>query len=335
MSFKMFFKSIALVLCACFFCVVLFGCDTPPDGPDEKNSTDKTETLPEGQGNEDLPKEPQKLIYPSYLIPDMATVGEEFSFSVACATTPDGSDAVIKYSVRPGRFLPRGLSLSADGILSGTPLDTAKNALAPLTASADGYLSVNTDVYLAIQSPIEYGVTRFEIEYINLPFLYKPGFGAAVVEPVFKPDTIGELGTSNDFYFAYPYSPTVFGYKINSDKAVSNASFYISLSSEIGNISLNNTSFDIRVNGVSIMTTLEVLGGDSYLVPFQRFLVSSNAQLNEGENIIEIEILENNLLAGVQTGGPAIDYIEFGDLGNAVLSWRPVKWLVNALKDLN
>ena len=268
---------------------------------------------------------PQKLIFEGFTFDEMAMVGDACSYSVATANTPNGESAAITYSVKSGSTLPAGLSLSGLGVLSGTPTTSKKGAYIGVTASANGFTSVSADIYLSIKSPRE-TATRFEMEYVDLTGIVGAGFsGSAREEEMILPDT-AQLGASNGYYLTFTYSPMLLVYRINSDKAVTNASLWIGLSSEIGNITLDKTTFDIQVNKVSVISSFEVEGGDSIFIPFQRFLVSSGVSLIAGENIIEIEILPNNLLAGRGTGAPAIDYIELTNLGSSVLSWIPMKW---------
>ena len=83
----------------------------------------------------------------SIILPPAATVGEAYSFSVATAKIekPDATEdeiaafPTIYYALKNGSRLPEGLTLTADGVVSGTPSKECKDYAFTVVASARGY----------------------------------------------------------------------------------------------------------------------------------------------------------------------------------------------------
>lgn len=279
---------------------------------------------------------PSSLRFPQgFLLPD-GKKGVSYSQSLATAYAVNGvTDIVITYTVKPqsegGKALPGGLILSPQGVLSGIPTKISKIYSFIVVASAEGYHPAETDAVITIHDAFASGVTKFEAEYTDLTGIYGSGYSGGA-------EGTGIIGdnsnASNEYILAFTHGVThPFTFNIHSSAAVSGVSFWIALGSEIGELSLNNNVFDIRINGKSIAYTLTITKvGVNDFDTFDRFLISSNINLPAGDFTVELEVIEGNtLMGGSREGGPGIDYIEFGNLGGAVLSWTP--WTINLLSD--
>ena len=111
---------------------------------------------------------PAKLRYGGRTLTD-GMVGTQYTDNIGTASAPDGAQPEITYTVKEGNQLPAGLTLSADGIISGTPTKAVKENMFSVTASAEGYTSVDAYFYIHIDQQIV-TVTNgiFEAEYIDL-----------------------------------------------------------------------------------------------------------------------------------------------------------------------
>lgn len=126
-----FFKTVSLALA---FCLVLpfAACGEKPDQPNPPDGGD-------GGGND------KKITYTGGTLAD-ATVGVEYTATVAKAT---GASS-ITYSLKGGN-LPAGLSVGADGAVSGTPTAAAENAEFTVTAAAEGYISAEATFKITVK----------------------------------------------------------------------------------------------------------------------------------------------------------------------------------------
>lgn len=263
-----------------------------------------------------------RIVFASLTV-DTATLDEAYTFSVDTAYVND--DVQPEFTYRAVDTLPAGMTLSSDGTLSGTPTKMCKRVNVTVEVSADGYTSSTADIVITVQDKIRSGVTRFEAEYWDLDGMIGGGYsGSGSGEGMIQ--GASAYGASNGYAITYTHSANTFTIEITSSAAVTGASLSIGMDTEIGDIVLNNSVFDVRVNNTRItydsISVPSASGQNDSLGEFRSFLISNDIALREGVNVIEIEVLENGLRNGA-TYGPALDYIEFGNLGSASLSWRP------------
>ena len=87
----------------------------------------------------------EELWYDGCYLPE-GTVGTFYSENLAHA---DGAPD-ISYALAPGSTPPAGLTLSPDGILSGTPISPVLESVFCVTASAEGFDSVTAEFFITI-----------------------------------------------------------------------------------------------------------------------------------------------------------------------------------------
>lgn len=265
---------------------------------------------------------PAKLIFAGNRV-DEAIVGTEYAADLAVATKPGSNGVGITYKVKDGNALPSGLTLSADGKLSGTPTKSVKNARFAVTANADGYTSADAYFYIRINEKImTVSDGKFEAEYIDLDNFVGEGWsGTAFNEDVIQNQS---PAASNGYYIGWTLRENTYAFNFNSSKAVSGVKLHIGLGTEFGNVTLTKDAFEIRVNGVSIdYGSITLSGISGTMSACLDYLVSENVQLNEGANKIELVIKDNKLLNGSRVFGPCIDYVQLQGFKNAVLTWQP------------
>ena len=260
-------------------------------------------------------------------------VGEECSVSVARAKFPSGyenSGAMIVYAVKSG--LPAGLTLSADGTLSGKPSKSHQSAALVVTASAEGFSSKNATFTFHIEDAEVSGVTCFEAEYTDLRGITGSAYsGSATGTGLIQSSSEIVASKSRDgktsaeekggYYIPFVFGQITLTYKINSDKAVGGVGLSLGLDSEIGSMALDPSILDIRVNGVPVKYSSSISAAPGAFTAFKKYQCGK-ADLVAGPNVVTVSIVENKIYQG-RTGGPAIDCLQFDDLGGATLSWRP------------
>lgn len=250
-------------------------------------------------------------------------VGSQYSESLATAKKPGSDGNGITYTVKSGNGLPNGLSLSSDGKLTGTPTKAVKNARFAITASAEGYTSVDAYFYLRINEKIT-TVTdgRFEAEYIDLDNFVGEGWsGTAFNEDVIQNQS---PNASNGYYIGWTLRENTYSFHFNSTKAVSNTKLHVGLGTEFGNVTLTKDAFEVKMNGITLeYSSISLNGTSGTMSACQDYLVSETAKLIEGANTVELIIKNNKLLSGSRTFGPCIDYIQVQDFSDAVLTWQP------------
>lgn len=100
----------------------------------------------------------------------LAGIGEKYSVSIGTAVIekPDATQEEIDrfpeitYSLADGEALPRGLKISSDGIISGTPVFECENYKFTVVASALGYKDITATYEISIYNELSY-------ESIELP----------------------------------------------------------------------------------------------------------------------------------------------------------------------
>lgn len=100
-----------------------------------------------------------EIVYNSTSLPD-GTVGTAYEASVATATGAEN----ITYALKAGNSLPAGLSLAADGTISGTPETAVANAMFTVTASAAGAESADAQFAITIKEKVITFTDTYRIE---------------------------------------------------------------------------------------------------------------------------------------------------------------------------
>lgn len=259
-------------------------------------------------------KEEIELTYDSFVL-ENAQIDEEYNVSLA---TAEGSDE-IEYTVVDGE-LPKGITLSKDGILSGVPEVEELNVTFTVQAQVKE-VKVSADFTLNIigkqsNEVIDY---IFEAEYVDLS--EKVGAGPSNAAPgvtMIRKDS----EASNGHYIADTYKEGLsfeFEFNANSD---GEGLLTLSLGSDLGVIEMNPNVFEISVNG-------EVVNYQSFKLPdssgrlnkvFREFAIN-NIMLVEGENEIKLTIKDNTYING-SAGGPLIDFLKVTT--DIELEWNPV-----------
>lgn len=262
-----------------------------------------------------------KIAYSSMTL-EAATVGSEYHASVATAETPEGTP--ITYSLASGSVMPAGLTLAADGTVSGVPEQYFARTYFYVNAEAEGYTATKATVYLTIYDKpcaVQNGV--MEAELTNLDGLQGSGWsggasGANMIQMF--PDA------SNMRAVGYTYMEGLtFTFRFDSDKQVSDAALYVSLSSEIGTVTFNPSNFGILLNGTEInYADMTVTGTTNVVSAFKEYAAASGLTLNEGENVVQLVIRNNLLIGGERIGGPIIDCIRVETSAN--LTWQPYSY---------
>ena len=153
-----------------------------------------------------------------------------------------------------------------------------------------------------------------EAEYINLDGVSGAGISSdqSGVEMIYGEGTQAEKnkGWSNGYFVGYTYATNLtltFTFNASEDGS---AAIILRLGSELGDISLDPTVFAVKLNGEEIIyDNLYVSGSLIEDMVFSDKTVTADAWLVEGENVLELVVLNNNLMNGVKTGGPCVDCV--------------------------
>lgn len=264
----------------------------------------------------------------------LMTRGENTNISIATATTGDNS--VITYSMTEDakkQLLDTwGLTLSEDGIITGIPKKSVKSMNFAVTVSAEGYSSTTASIFVNIQEPLTQA-NRFEAEYTSLIGKNGTGYSGAPTE---ENMITYDASAGNGHFVNYLHNDTItLEFIIWAETATSNAKLYVSLGSELGNITLNPNSFGIYVYDSADINTgnktkidyspITVTGGNQVYNGFYKLSIG-NISLVEGYNTIQLCVHSNTLKNG-STGGPGIDYIEIET--STKLMWHPSLYNLN------
>ena len=256
-------------------------------------------------------------------IPGTFIVGEAMEYDLGTATA---GDEEVTYAAMRGIPLPAGLTLSADGVLSGTPTASAKQSSFIVIASAEGYSDAQCEVVMVIRdgvTEIENG--RMEAEYIDLSGKIGSGYsgGAQEAQMIQKASTTGIQGVSNDRFIGYTHTVISFDFKFTASAADDGVTIIVGLGSELGDVTFTTAEFSVRLNGEEIAFQPMAMTGATAgsWGDFKAYTITTNASLVEGENTITLSVLPNTFLRNQTTGGPGIDYVEVDT--DATLTWSP------------
>lgn len=240
-------------------------------------------------------------------------VGESYTTNIDTAT---GSN-FITYSLKTGNELPDGLSL-IDNIISGTPLVSGDYSFIIVADALDAINPVEAAFTLHVEEEIkEPQDFIFEAEYIDLTDQRGSGWSNTQVEWGMVMGDGETTATSNGMYIAYftpPYATLRFPF--TSDEAGKGTLMFSMVSEYVKDhqgtlgMLLDSSIMTLKINGVEIEYRVFILGENQPTIAFQEYIFLDEFDILEGENIIEITILENDYFPGRPGGGPNVDYMK-------------------------
>ncbi len=280
-----------------------------------------------------------KIPYGPTMTPEAGEVGTAYEVNIGTATPMEGVE--VEYVLADGASLPEGLTLSKDGTISGTPTKPYNRKVVKILVKevvAEGHTPVyggngSCDVYITINSAIT-AVPNGKLEAELVDFTGKKGGGySGSAEGIYMIQAAGGLNASEGFYVSYLHGAISLEFHFTSSVTEeTSVPLSIALASEIqpSPAVFTPDQMMITVNGQSVnygSISLEC-GPNGSLSSFAEYSLG-NVTIKPGENVIVITILDNTLLQGSRTGGPALDYIK---LDTDTISWRPYEYNLNAFK---
>lgn len=246
--------------------------------------------------------------------------------SVAFATVEDAS-VPVTYALKESRQLPDGLTLNANGTISGTPNEMGQFTFA-VVASAANYTDREAAFTITID-PLSVRMTRnyiFEAEYTNLDDIHGWGYsGETYGTGVIVMDEY-EADASNGWYVGWLYyNQTALEFQLESDMAVDNATLVLRLSAEYDELFMTDDTFLIEVNGETISyADIEILdphGPGTTKRPFSNYTITNHLKLRAGENTIRLIVNNSKKGSGgtMYASAPMVDCIMV--VSDAVVTW--------------
>ena len=275
------------------------------------------------RGMNRFPNTPTAIIIPT------ATRGETYSGTVAetmyggrmvsTIVKPDNTFEGITFA---SSNLPAGMTLAANGTVSGTPAISAKSLSFSVIASAQGFSSFTFTVSLMIQEPmtaVANGI--FEAEYIDIDEVTGVGHSGAAAGV----GMITEYSFASNNYLVSWWTTDTFEFIIYSSQAASNVTLKLALATDLTSLNMNTGNYRVSVNGTNLSFTAFTVTGAGSITRVDDYTISAAVSLVEGRNVIQIQA--PNLIAGQgNLGTPAIDCLKLENFGPATLSWRPLKY---------
>lgn len=164
-----------------------------------------------------------------------------------------------------------------------------------------------------------------EAEYIDLDEVQGSGISSdqGGVQMIYGNGTAEEknAGWSNGYFVGFTYAPDLkLDFVFTSDR-MATSTIVLRLGSELGNLNLNPSIFEIQLNeDVIPYSSLTVSNSPDYSqMKFYDKVLSTNVRLAEGVNTLSIIILPNELKPGGTSGGPTVDCVKITTKAN--LTW--------------
>jgi len=240
-------------------------------------------------------------------------VGESYSANIGTAT----GSSLITYALKSGSTLPSGLTL-ADNIISGTPTSAGSFSFIIIANATDAVAPVEATFTIVIQEevlePQEY---IFEAEYIDFTDQRGSGWSNTQVEWGMVMGDGETTDTSNGMYVAYftpPYATLRFPF--TSTEAGTGTLIFSMVSEYVKDfygtlgMLLDPSIMTITINGVNTNYQMFVHGENNPTIAFEEYIFLEDFAIQEGDNLIEITILENDYFPGRTGGGPNVDYMK-------------------------
>ena len=282
------------------------------------------------------------ITYSGFALTDGVKEEAYLSQLIHTATAPGNPS--IQYAVSGSSSLPGGLVLNPEGTISGTPTVDGDFTIVIIASSAN-YTSGSATFSIKIEPPASLVKTTYvyEAEYAHnlLEQVGKSASGDTEGDGMIIPGTIGAGGetASNGYFLSYLYNPGLFlEFKINSDKAVTDATFAIRLSAEYDMILSSQSSdalhwsptepagFEVKVNDAVIEYSNITLSGrtmlDGEIIPFRDFVLTATLSLKAGENVVRLTVKNNMEITGTMWAtAPMFDCFKITT--DAILTWTP------------
>lgn len=222
-------------------------------------------------------------------------------------------------------FLMMGCSTktpdSGDNTNPSKPGDNTGGETGGDDSGGDNNPSVKDDTYV------------IEAEYTNLEDLVGHGYsGGALGKDMVQKDRTG-AGASNGYWVGYLYGKGLhLDFIFTSDKAVSDVTLTLRLTSEVKDVTLTSDMFSINVNDTEIKDygTIQLLGASSsdsseYVRPFTDFKCRKTIDIKEGENKIVFTVTNDITMGGTMFAtAPMFDCIKLKNLNGATLNYDPI-----------
>ena len=259
--------------------------------------------------------------------------GEAANYDIAVAETSTG--AAITYSMEASAAAKLketwGLEVTPDGKVTGTPKASTKTMSFDVIASAEGYTSATATMIFRIKEPLQAAANNiFEAEYTDLSGKDGTGYSGSPNDEGLIARQGGEWNVSNELYVSYLHNEDVTLEFVIYAEEDTDAAIYLSLGSELQNITLTPEVFGVVVyngtdtptgNGTDVQYSAQTVQGGGVIWQYGNFREYSfgTAHLTAGYNVIQIQIRPNTFRNGA-TGGPGVDYLRLDASG---LTWSP------------
>lgn len=250
---------------------------------------------------------------------ELGEVGDDYHQSVATAYGVTG--ITYKFKAVGGIALPKGLKF-INGIVSGKPKDSSYGRMKfQVIASAEGFTSVTAEFTIEIRD--KYLATdNFEAEYIYVDNLVGAGYsgsnsGKNMIQKF--------ANASNGNVVGYLNTEITLTFNIQSQQATS-ANLTLTLGTENGTLTLDQTTFLVKVNDENIVyspiTVIED-GSGTADTKFHDYNISVPVPLIEGTNVFTFTVLKVAGGEGTSSArGPLFDKISLSSYQGEV-GWRP------------
>ena len=174
------------------------------------------------------------------------------------------------------------------------------------------------------------GTFTFEAEYVDLMFISGHGYSNEVEGTgCIVKDTYG-ASASNGYFVGYIYEEgNELEFVIHSDKAVTGAKLVLRATMEYRDYEMTWQDLAITVNdgdpiqyrNLKFSNVQDIFSLGGALRPFSDFTIG-NIDLQEGENVIKLEVTNNTTMTGtMRATAPIVDCIKISTDSGATLSW--------------
>lgn len=168
----------------------------------------------------------------------------------------------------------------------------------------------------------------FEAEYTDLTDVQGGGHSneASGVGMIYGNGTEEDLARewSSGYFVAFTHKEGVkITFEFESSEAVNGAVIVLRVGSEMGKLTFNSSSFEVKLNGTAIDYGNMTVENSPVLddMKFYDKTLTANASLLKGKNELTLTVLANELSGGT-TAGPIIDCVKVST--KAKLSWTPL-----------
>lgn len=264
------------------------------------------------------------------------TKGEAANYSIATADAGEGVEITYTMTKTDATklFNDYGLTVSPEGMVTGTPTKVVELMSFKVTAEAEGFTPTSIEMYFRINEPLQAPTNgRFEAEYVDVTGKSGTGYSASPTGKDIIDTSLANM-TSNGAFVNYMHNDTItLEFVIYAEADVSNAKLYIAAGSEMGTVTFTPSAFGVYTyegnTTAGSKTTVNygsvrVSGGDTY-TSFDEYQFGT-ISLKQGWNVVQIAV-HTNTLRGGNIGGPGVDYIRIDT--STTLKWVPCSYNVN------